>query len=110
MSSLDGKTATAGDDAPKQSKNWPAWYYGPSDQAQIFNNADEIPQGWEDHPSKVKKSPAARQAAKDAQNDPYKDWTDEQLKAELDKNGVKYQDAWTGDKLRAVLRASVEPK
>lgn len=33
--------------------SWPAWYYGPNNQAEIFQNADEVPEGWADHPSKV---------------------------------------------------------
>lgn len=32
---------------------WPSWRYGPDGQAQIFNNADEVPAGWSDHPSSV---------------------------------------------------------
>lgn len=34
--------------------SWPAWYYGPNNQAEIFQNADEVPPGWVDHPSKAK--------------------------------------------------------
>lgn len=32
---------------------FPTWAYGPDGQSGIFNSADEIPSGWEDHPSKV---------------------------------------------------------
>lgn len=35
------------------SKRWPAWYYGPDDAAEIFSSADDVPEGWHDHPSKV---------------------------------------------------------
>lgn len=31
------------------------WAYGPNGQAQIFDHAEQIPEGWEDHPSKVEK-------------------------------------------------------
>lgn len=34
--------------------NWPAWYYGPDGASDIFQNADEVPNGWKDHPSKVR--------------------------------------------------------
>lgn len=32
----------------------PTWRYGPDEQAMICYSEDEIPEGWEDHPSKVK--------------------------------------------------------
>ena len=31
--------------------NWPAWRYGPGGVGEIFNSADEVPEGWVDHPS-----------------------------------------------------------
>lgn len=34
-------------------KNWPAWYYGPNNQADTFGSPEEVPAGWQDHPSKV---------------------------------------------------------
>lgn len=34
-------------------KMWPAWRYGPDGAAEIFNSEDEVPKGWQDHPSKV---------------------------------------------------------
>lgn len=33
-------------------KNWPAWRYGPNGESLIFQSEDEVPAGWEDHPSK----------------------------------------------------------
>jgi hypothetical protein len=36
---------------------WPGWYYGPDNASAIFESADEVPEGWEDHPSKVKAAP-----------------------------------------------------
>lgn len=36
-------------------QEWPGWYYGPDGQSQIFQSEDEVPEGWEDHPSKVGK-------------------------------------------------------
>lgn len=27
-------------------KNWPAWFNGPNGEAEIFNSADEVPDGW----------------------------------------------------------------
>lgn len=36
------------------STDFPRWAYGPGGQAQIFERAEDIPEGWEDHPSKVR--------------------------------------------------------
>ena len=32
---------------------WPSFRYGPDEQAQIFERAEDVPAGWADHPSKV---------------------------------------------------------
>jgi len=34
-------------------QEWPSWRYGPKGAADIFNSEDEVPEGWQDHPSKV---------------------------------------------------------
>lgn len=34
-------------------KMWPAWRYGPDNQAEIFNGEEQVPRGWQDHPSKL---------------------------------------------------------
>lgn len=41
---------------------WPGWYYGPKGAAEIFNGPDEVPDDWEDHPSKVGSKPAKQTA------------------------------------------------
>lgn len=33
--------------------SYPAWFYGPNGQSQIFQSDGEVPEGWQDHPSKV---------------------------------------------------------
>lgn len=33
--------------------DFPAWYYGPEGQQQVFQRAEDVPEGWQDHPSKV---------------------------------------------------------
>lgn len=33
---------------------FPAWFYGPDGASGVFDCADNVPQGWADHPSKVK--------------------------------------------------------
>jgi hypothetical protein len=32
---------------------FPGWRYGPNGQSAIFESEDDVPNGWEDHPSKV---------------------------------------------------------
>lgn len=34
-------------------RNGPAWFYGPNGQSQVFEPGDDVPAGWQDHPSKV---------------------------------------------------------
>jgi hypothetical protein len=36
---------------------WPAYRYGPNGQSAIFQSAEEVPDGWQDHPNKVGGSP-----------------------------------------------------
>lgn len=34
-------------------QRWPAWRYGPGGKGAVFESPDDVPSGWEDHPSKV---------------------------------------------------------
>lgn len=33
-------------------EEFPRWFYGPNGEADVFQSADEVPEGWLDHPSK----------------------------------------------------------
>jgi hypothetical protein len=33
--------------------DFPAWFYGPNGQSQICQSEADVPEGWQDHPSKV---------------------------------------------------------
>ena len=37
----------------KEKPHWPGWFYGPDGAAAIFQCREDVPAGWEDHPSKV---------------------------------------------------------
>lgn len=37
----------------KEKPHWPGWFYGPDGAAEIFQCREDVPAGWEDHPSKV---------------------------------------------------------
>lgn len=39
--------------APDHTGDGPAYFYGPDGQSAIFQPGDEIPEGWQDHPSLV---------------------------------------------------------
>lgn len=32
---------------------FPAWFYGPNGEAEIFHGAEQVPAGWVDHPAKL---------------------------------------------------------
>lgn len=57
------------------SKTWPAWFYGPGEKAEIFERAEDVPAGWQDHPSKVtaaKPAPTPAPAASGSEAKPPK--------------------------------------
>lgn len=33
-------------------KNWPAWFYGPNGESEIFQHPADVPEGWLDDPNK----------------------------------------------------------
>lgn len=37
----------------KDPKWGPAFFYGPDGEAEVFNAAEDVPEGWQDHPFKV---------------------------------------------------------
>jgi hypothetical protein len=39
--------------SPDGHSSWPAWFYGPNNQADTFSSPEEVPAGWVDHPSKI---------------------------------------------------------
>jgi len=39
-----------------QNSNFPAWYYGPDGESQIFDREEDVPEGWTDHPTNVSNS------------------------------------------------------
>lgn len=34
-------------------QEWPAMFYGPKGESDIFNSAEEVPKGWKDAPTPV---------------------------------------------------------
>lgn len=33
--------------------SYPAWFYGPNGESRVFHGDGDVPDGWQDHPSKV---------------------------------------------------------
>jgi hypothetical protein len=48
----------------EKKQKWPSWRYGPEGQSAVFDAPEEVPEGWEDHPRKVKMVKVAREPAK----------------------------------------------
>jgi len=38
-------------------EEFPSWRYGPDGDARVFQSAEEVPEGWVDHPSKAGAAP-----------------------------------------------------
>lgn len=38
-------------------QSWPSWRFGPNGESQIFQSEDEVPEGWQDSPAKLKGIP-----------------------------------------------------
>jgi hypothetical protein len=74
--------------------SWPAWFYGPNNQAEIFTAESQVPAGWQDHPSKVteKPKPAPAPAAATKANP-----GDNQGGGTGDATGVLDADGWPFD-------------
>lgn len=36
---------------------FPKWFYGPKGAAEVFESAEEVPEGWVEHPSKLDGAP-----------------------------------------------------
>jgi hypothetical protein len=61
------KAPTKARKGPK--KFWPAWRYGPAGESQVFDRPEDVPAGWEDHPSKhTPEAKKAKEAALRAAN------------------------------------------
>lgn len=42
--------------------DWPSWRYGANGAAAVFASADEVPEGWYEHPSEVPDEPGNAEA------------------------------------------------
>lgn len=89
--------------APKEepqapAESFPSVRYGPGGDARVFQSAEDVPAGWEDHPSKVKgpKAPAV---------DPKRLSRPELMQALRDR-GVQFAPNAGGGELAALLAAS----
>lgn len=86
--------------------SWPAWFYGPNNQAQIFNKAEDVPEGWVDHPRKLvedeDKTPPPKQNALPL--------TKEQIIEQLNQRGITFPKNASARALYDMLVEDVERK
>jgi hypothetical protein len=82
---------------------WPSWRYGPDGQEAIFQSEDEVPEGWEDHPSKIGKS-AKSVDDDDKTADGYEEFSEADLITELKGRKAEFSEKWGKPRLIAALR------
>lgn len=92
---------------PVPVKNFPGWRYGPEGQSAIFQNEDEVPEGWVR--DRKEAAPALEASAKaDAKigEDPYKGRDSASIIAELKAKKLDFNEKWPLDKLIGILKAT----
>lgn len=83
---------------------WPAWFYGPEGASQVFQNEDEVPEGWVDHPNKVGEPKRGKKEDTPGGEDEFKDLSDAQIIDKLKTSNAEFSDKWPRHKLVAVLK------
>lgn len=97
--------------APADKVDFPAWYYGPKGEAEIFESAGDVPKGWLDHPQKAKTKTVAAKAAEPVDppvtdavvEKPLEEMTDEELEAVLKGYGYEVDGAARADIIAVIL-------
>lgn len=94
--------------------SWPAWYYGPKGEAQIFEKVEDVPKGWQDNPNKFKKA-APKPEGEDegggedgGENSETGGLTREQIVADLERRKVFYKASASTKTLYRLLTEAVE--
>lgn len=72
---------------------WPSWYYGPDGEAEIFNNASEVPPGWTTDPYRKPGEPPK----------PGEKLDGDALKKALKKKGMKIDPRWSDAHMKKLL-------
>lgn len=90
---------------------WPSWRYGPAGEAEIFQNAGEVPDGWKDHPKKhlpgyVEPAPApGEEAAAPAKPKRTFPMTTDAMCAQLFLSRIPFEDGADDEVLWALVQA-----
>ena len=96
---------------------WPAWWFGPNGEQLPFEKAEDVPQGWQDHPSKFQKrfnSEEKREQEGDESgegdngDEVPKDLTREKIIADLERRKVPFKKSASDKALYRLLLAAVE--
>jgi hypothetical protein len=105
MTDDDANVVAAAEEEPLHtSRDWPSWRYGPGEQAAIFNSPEEVPDGWETHPSLVKEPKV--KAAKGDETNEFDKLTLPELQAACTERKIEFQEKWPRDKLISILKAA----
>lgn len=103
----------------KEFQAWPSWRYGPKGESAIFEKAEDVPKGWQDHPSKFEKAkkPKAEDGeggggdeggGDDGENADTGGLTREQIMADLDRRKIFYKANTSTKSLYRILSDAIE--
>lgn len=88
---------------PKPFVEFPAFRYDPeTGEGRPFQHAEEVPDGWVDHPNKCKSQPEAV-GEFEYQLPALDDMTKVDITKQLDKRKIPYNKSWKEDRLYALL-------
>lgn len=106
----DDQDDIVNEEAAAEADQFPAFYFGPEGQSQKFESAGEVPEGWRDHPSKLRDDEGGNDGDPFVEGLPQRDEIDKtEIIRRLDdliENGVgiEYQTRWSEARLYNLLR------
>jgi len=89
-------------------KAWPSWRYGPNGEAEIFEKAEDVPKGWQDHPSKFKRREKGEVEKEDDGDADLGGLTREQIIGDLQRRNVSFKETETDRALYRKLLKAIE--
>lgn len=86
-------------------QEYPRWMYGPGEQSRIFEKDDPIPEGWQDHPSKVEQTKPQAKPRKKAEKPVLENPDAERaaLIASIREDGIDIAETATDEEINAAL-------
>lgn len=87
---------------------YPVWMYGPGGESKIFEQGEAIPEGWEDHPSKVQEQNEDSAETTDQQEG--KGSSDEEKAENEDSTGTPDEETVSEEELLQTLKEKSYPE